>query len=355
MLAGMTAASAPLPGRVVGELHEVATLAHDADRRVLLSRLARVDAPYGSWLRREELGLLSLPSGQVLACDPTYESFEGEVFTRRVRPGRYPVVVTRLGEAQASPHDRVAAAAIVLRDELPARWELALCDGQKLADLGPEQIFGYGVDGGTGCFVDVEHADEFAAGKRNFSRLLRAFERGDYAPLVFPLRDEPAVAVFQSGHGDGFYASYWGLDARGEPVCLVTDFGVLTAAVGATLRFGEDGGLRPGRLEHPALARLGLAIEVREVGPDAVAATMTGATHRVDDLRLLVPDGDDWRHLPCATQTTVSETETTRRLLPDGAPPRVALELAVTVGLAMMRAEEEPVAKSPVVRRRRAP
>jgi hypothetical protein len=32
------------------------------------------------------------------------------------------------------------------------------------------------------------------------------------------------VIVFQSGYGDGFYASYWGFDAEGQLVCLVTDF-----------------------------------------------------------------------------------------------------------------------------------
>jgi uncharacterized protein DUF4241 len=35
------------------------------------------------------------------------------------------------------------------------------------------------------------------------------------------------VVMFKAGLGDGAYASYWGLDAGGEPACLVTDFGVL--------------------------------------------------------------------------------------------------------------------------------
>jgi hypothetical protein len=35
------------------------------------------------------------------------------------------------------------------------------------------------------------------------------------------------VALFSSGMGDGAYTSYWGFDAGGEPVCLLTDFDIL--------------------------------------------------------------------------------------------------------------------------------
>src|SRR5687767_838691 len=118
-------------GRAVGAVPEVGPLRGDSDRRVLLSRCARVGAPRPEWrLVREELGVLTLPSGQVMACDPTYEVFSGKPYTRQVRPGRYPVVVTWVGEEEA-PHGRVAAAAVVLRDEEPTRWELALTEGQK--------------------------------------------------------------------------------------------------------------------------------------------------------------------------------------------------------------------------------
>jgi Protein of unknown function (DUF4241) len=36
--------------------------------------------------------------------------------------------------------------------------------------------------------------------------------------------------IFSAGWGDGFYASYWGLNAKGEPLKLVTDFNVLDFA-----------------------------------------------------------------------------------------------------------------------------
>lgn len=340
-------------GRAVGEAPEVGPLAHDADRRVLLSRRAHTLAPRAGWLlRREELGVLTLPSGQVMACDPTYESFEVEPFTRLVRPGRYPVVVTHAVQ-DGHEHGWIAAAAIVLRDEAPARWELALCAGQRLADLRPGEFYGYGVDGGTGCFVDAETAAEFAS-RRHFSRMLKAFERGDHRPMVHVHRDEPAVAVFMSGLGDGCYASYWGLDARGEPVCLVTDFGVLTDVQTARLRFGEEAPLTACRLEHPALARAGAEVTLRSAAPDDLKIEVRGAAHAVQEVRLLAREAEGWAPRGCDSELTDGPEGMTRRLTPRPAPERWGLELEVMVGAALVRAEEEPVARAPVLRRRRA-
>jgi hypothetical protein len=344
-----------LPGRALTEvsLVGVSPLAHDADRGVLLSRKARViDGEDGLRLERLELGALTLPSGQVIACDPTYEDFAGRPpFQRAVRPGRYPVALTqaRVGD---EPYVRIAAAALLLRDEPPTRWTLALTGEQRLADLGPGEIYGYGVDGGTGCFVDAEHAAEF--GPRLFARLRKAYERANFEPLIFPLRDEPAVAVFQSGFGDGFYASYWGLDARGEAVCLVTDFGVLTRPITVTLRFGEDGGVRPGALEHPALAHVGVAGRVTRTDAREVAVELTGATAALQGLRLLERRGDAWAAAPASCEVEHDERRVRQTLRPEPAlAGAAALELELMVGAALMRAEEAPQPKSPVLRRRK--
>ncbi|WP_253946621.1 DUF4241 domain-containing protein [Priestia filamentosa] len=33
--------------------------------------------------------------------------------------------------------------------------------------------------------------------------------------------------IFSSGYGDGFYASYWGINEKGNVVSLVTDFNIM--------------------------------------------------------------------------------------------------------------------------------
>ena len=35
------------------------------------------------------------------------------------------------------------------------------------------------------------------------------------------------IAMFASGHGDGFFESFWGRNQSGEITSLVTDFGIL--------------------------------------------------------------------------------------------------------------------------------
>jgi hypothetical protein len=37
------------------------------------------------------------------------------------------------------------------------------------------------------------------------------------------------LILFESGFGDGFYSSRWGLDGAGRPVMLVTDFQIFIA------------------------------------------------------------------------------------------------------------------------------
>jgi hypothetical protein len=345
------------PGQAVGDPPDAALLGLDADRRILLSRRARVTTPPGGQrIYRQELGLLTLPSGQILACDPSYQTFEGRPFTRRVLPGRYAVVVTCVGDGpDPDHHDRIAAAAILLRDELPARWELALCDGQRLADLQPGEIFGYGVDGGTGCFLDTETAAHFTANKRHASRLLREFQKSEYRPRIHTFDDTPAIAMFQSGWGDGFYASYWGLDARGEPVCLVTDFSVLLQPITATLRFGRPAPLTPGRLDHPALARADLEIDVTAISPAALALTARGATDRVQAIHLLAA-GDPPTSIAHAYDLTTGPRSADYQLRFEPTA-HLILELELLLGTTFMDIVDDPLPpapRSPVLRRRRA-
>ncbi len=183
-------------------------------------------------ITRMALGLLPLPNGTVIAADPLVQP-EREAFTRRVEPGDYPVT---LYQAQG----RVALAELRFADGTPARWELALVPGQDIASLKAGEIFGYPVDAGLGCFMDPaaraamarrDAQEQKQAGYSNYYDDVLAGELKDSNlnwVMHRPLPDDPArVAVFSSGWGDGVYASYWGLDAAGQPLRLVTDFGII--------------------------------------------------------------------------------------------------------------------------------
>lgn len=170
------------------------------------------------------IGELELPTGQIIACDPLITGLERPVFSRKVRPGRYPVT---LFEAQG----RVAAAVLRFGPGLPVRWELATfaSDGSGVSAWKS----GFIVDDAVASFMDKsvltamtdsEELDEYLA---DVATSLNRF--GTDSPIDgSPLN----VAMFDTGFGDGTYRSFWGLDAAGEPLLLMTDFEVLENANG---------------------------------------------------------------------------------------------------------------------------
>jgi hypothetical protein len=187
---------------------------------------------------------LRLPTGRIVAADPgTLRHRPDEAFTRTVPPGLYPVDLAVRHTTKVGERGTWAATACLrvrFRETAVAEWVIATCKGQDPDDLPPFQIYGYGVDVGMGSFAD---AAGLAAARRRceaegktlydgfFSeRVLPAFEATGGRSADVPL--DPAtganLVACTSGHGDGFYASYWGLGRNGQPVCLVTDFGLLT-------------------------------------------------------------------------------------------------------------------------------
>ncbi|WP_353944927.1 DUF4241 domain-containing protein [Streptomyces sp. HUAS MG91] len=183
-------------------------------------------------------GELWLPSGRVVAGDPfiALGSGECEPFAVSVAPGRYRVdaaVATLTNPAEPpsdTPHERVAAARLVIRDEPVTSWEQALQAGQDASGLGDDEYFGYGVDAGTGCFYDAESDDSFPECEGDEGPLWDAFEKYDHAPgpyLVTSPSTGHTVAAFGSGWGDGAYPTWIGRTATGEVACFVTDFFVI--------------------------------------------------------------------------------------------------------------------------------
>lgn len=97
---------------------------------------------------------LWLPTGEIVAADGFI--MERQPFTRRVRPGRYPVTIAI---AAFATDERIAFAQVRFSDRPIARWEMALVGGQDVSTLQPGYFFGYAVDSGTGCFADPQAVD----------------------------------------------------------------------------------------------------------------------------------------------------------------------------------------------------
>lgn len=200
-------------------------------KEALLQAIFAGDAQHflkeGEELQAQEIGALSLPTGRIVANDPCC-LFETEPFVQAVRPGRYAV---RLFVLHANHDRRVAFAAVCFSEQLPRRFEMALTQGQEIGALEDDEFYGYGVDSGTGAFMDAATCAvyEKVAGTEDavFAPLDQALEESyvpTYSVANVPLEAGGNIVAFSSGWGDGCYPSYWGFDEAGEVCCLVTDF-----------------------------------------------------------------------------------------------------------------------------------
>ncbi|MCL1895803.1 MAG: DUF4241 domain-containing protein [Clostridiales bacterium] len=190
-------------------------------------------------LTKLSLGDLYLSTGLIVANDP-FVCFETEPFTISVEPGHYPVTISvahypireTVGEDR-----RVALAMLRFSDQKPVRWEMAVTSEKQaagLSELGEDDFFGYGVDSGTGGFMDKAVADKIA--KDTDTDFYEKFEEELEATYVHTYNyllcsayggEHKDFACFSSGWGDGSYPSYFGFDDEGRPCSLVTDFCIL--------------------------------------------------------------------------------------------------------------------------------
>jgi hypothetical protein len=171
------------------------------------------------------IGELELPTGEIVACDPLITGLGRPAFSRKVKPGRYPVMLL---QAQG----RIAAAVLRFSPGLPVHWELATFVRDR-PQAYESQFSEFIVDDAVASFMDKsmltlmsdpEELDDYLA---DLACTLDRFGMGN------PIDGNPLnVAMFDTGFGDGGYRSFWGLDAAGQPLVLMTDFEVLENADG---------------------------------------------------------------------------------------------------------------------------
>ncbi|WP_157856249.1 DUF4241 domain-containing protein [Actinacidiphila yeochonensis] len=179
---------------------------------------------------------LTLPTGQVAACDPdTALGEEIEAFTDQVSPGAYRVVLSVVEVVPARHSDvlshAVAAAWLQTADVPTARWSVALLPEQSHEDLSDTEFYGYGVDGGTGCFVDASAAESLGSLVDGFNSPIveaRFAEGAENLPINVTDPDSGlGVVAFSSGFGDGHYPTWVGHAEDGTVTGFVTEFFVV--------------------------------------------------------------------------------------------------------------------------------
>lgn len=196
-------------------------------------------------------GVLKVPSGKLVCCDP-FAAMEktGNVFIT-VPVGEYHVEVTL---ADVSPeldgsHIREAYASLLIdesKTEIDRRCLQPTVDGKPTGDiLAPGEFFGFGVDAGTACFVDAAALEE---GMPDASNWYEELFENDTPECWFDRMDDPNhvragiadiplpeskvgnnLILFHSGWGDGFYPVIGGYDESGSLVAVHIDFFVASA------------------------------------------------------------------------------------------------------------------------------
>ena len=179
--------------------------------------------------RAQSAGDIVLTSGKLVACDVIVSC--GGPFTGVVPVGTFPL---RFAIAARDDDERIALARIDFAPGPIARWELAVTEGQDVATLKKGEFFGYGVDSGTGAFMDAEALRAFEverdrAGEAFDDRLFAEMDKTYRHTRSWLLHPTPkgTVALFFSGYGDGSYPTYKAYDKDGTLVAVITDFGIV--------------------------------------------------------------------------------------------------------------------------------
>ncbi|MBU4538382.1 MAG: DUF4241 domain-containing protein [Weeksellaceae bacterium] len=183
-----------------------------------------------------DAGKINLTTGRLVACDPLITS-DMKDFKINFPQGEFPVLVHKERESNC-----VAYVEIVFGDSPISEWKMATTEGQNIEDLKGEEIFGYPVESGMGCFMDVETQDclnhlenklfhrkggEFMGIYEEFFHDHFFDENGAIDQFAFLKPDDEKqgnVFAFETGYGEGFYASYIGFGNDNQPVKIVTEF-----------------------------------------------------------------------------------------------------------------------------------
>jgi hypothetical protein len=176
-----------------------------------------------------DVGKLNVSNGYIIACDPFLFN-EDKPFDTLFPVGQFSV---QLAIAQINHDERIGFSRINFSNEDPVRWTIAVTVDQDASNLTDDEICGYGVDSGSGCFMDTSGAKRYSTyldeKEDNYMNVIDEMEATYKHPHSWLLWNKEGfnVTMFSSGWGDGLYATYIGFDSEDSICRLVTDFGLL--------------------------------------------------------------------------------------------------------------------------------
>lgn len=183
-----------------------------------------------------EVGKIYLSSGKLVACDPLITN-DMMPFSTEFPKGNFPVIMHKERESNC-----VAYTEIIFSTSEIDEWKLATTAGQNIKDLAEGEVFGYPVESGMGCFMDADTQNSLNELEQklyrnkgvDFMGIYEEFfheyffdENGaiDQYAFLKPSGELPGtIFAFETGYGEGFYASYIAYDKDQLPVKIITEF-----------------------------------------------------------------------------------------------------------------------------------
>ncbi len=188
-------------------------------------------------LETYEVGNIHISSGKIVASDPLI-SPDHSAFTQDFPKGDFPVLVHKERESNCIAYSEI----VFDRDQIAETWSLALSDNQKIQDLKNGEIYGFLVESGMGSLMDKNaqvslnalEQELFHKKGADFMGIYEEFfhshffdEKGaiDQFAILKPYDSKPEnIVAFETGYGEGFYASYIGYSKENQPVKLISEF-----------------------------------------------------------------------------------------------------------------------------------
>ena len=162
------------------------------------------------------IGEVDFPTGQVIIADPLcylHSEENRKILDRTIPIGKYEVELAILNSKTISK--RVVGARLKIKNDKIIRYEQTQ---NKSSNLN-----GFGVDAGLASFCDASVAEEYTKFYSNNDYFIKLLQGKQFIHWEIPGTNHK-IAMFETGFGDGYYMSLYGLNEKDEVCELVIPF-----------------------------------------------------------------------------------------------------------------------------------
>ena len=164
----------------------------------------------------DTIGEVDFPTGQVIIADPLcylHSEENRKILDRTIPIGKYEVELAILNSKTISK--KVAGARLKIRNDKVTHYKQTQNKSSKLN--------GFGVDAGLASFCDATVAEEYTKFYSNNDYFIKLLQGKQFIHWELPGTNHK-IAMFETGFGDGYYMSLYGLNEKDEVCELVIPF-----------------------------------------------------------------------------------------------------------------------------------